>query len=56
MENIENKNEVISLPIEEYRLPIYKEWDKRGYKCPKNKDGWIAYHKVLLLQKLEENR
>lgn len=43
---------VISLPISEYRIPIYKEWDRVGYKCPYNSNGWMAYH----LQLSKENQ
>ena len=47
-----DKIEVISLPISEYRIPIYQQWDKDKRVCPHNSAGWMAYH----LQLLKENQ
>jgi hypothetical protein len=44
----------VSLPLEEYRLPIYIAWDKAGHKCPHNSLGWVAYHNELVAEKFLE--
>lgn len=44
-----------SLPIAEYRLPIYIEWDKQNFPCPHNPEGWVAYHNCLVAQDFLDN-
>jgi hypothetical protein len=39
---------VVVLPMAEYRYPIYVEWDKSGYKCPHNSNGWVAWYNNLV--------
>lgn len=44
-----------SLPLVEYRLPIYKTWDEKGYLCPHNPGGWVAYHNDMISEHFLDN-
>lgn len=46
---------MVSMNMSEYRLPIYKEWDKQNRPCPHNKNGWVAWHKELVTEEFLKN-
>ena len=31
-------------PMEDYRLRIYREWDREGRRCPHNLGGWVRHY------------
>jgi len=57
VEKTEEQGEIapLILSLEDYRLPIYQEWDSVRLKCPHNLSGWVAYHYQLLEEKEENN-
>ena len=36
--------EPVILPLHEFAIPIYQEWDRKGFPCPRHPDGWLAFN------------